>query len=303
MINLYQLQIFVAVGERGSFSAAADKFNLTQPGVSQHMRTLEDTYKVRLFIRNGPRIEMTEAGRRLLEIARPLVQQAEHLEESFSARLGEMRGKINVVYTRNSLANRHRLLTILAGFHQRYPQVQFALTQVNEQTALEGLLDRQIHFALLSTPPRQKILESLLLETDELVLALPVQHAWHDTQIEVAQLKNQPFLLITIGSDIRRLTEALLHTAGLNLADLNVVIELDELESLRLAIEAGLGIGLANSAFVRQYKAQLGYACFKFGERKIDLKREVYLCRNPSLVQAPSQERFWEYLKLQLNLA
>src|SRR3954453_7245327 len=120
MVNLYKLQIFVAASELVSFSAAAEEFKLTQPGVRQHIRVLEDTYKVKLFTRNGPRIELTEAGRNLLEVARPLVQQAALLEESFSAGLGEVRGRISLTYTKSTIAGLYLLPGLLQQFHQRH---------------------------------------------------------------------------------------------------------------------------------------------------------------------------------------
>src|SRR6476661_5560387 len=152
MVNLFQLQIFVAVSDRGSFSAAAEEFRLTQPGVSQHMRSLEETYKVRLFIRNGPRMELSEAGQRLLAAARPLVQQAVLLEESFSADLGDLRGKLSLVYTKNSTSALYLLPGLLAEFQNRHMAVTFAIYQAGEEIAMEKLMDRQAHFALFPGP-------------------------------------------------------------------------------------------------------------------------------------------------------
>ena len=303
MINLYQLQIFLAVCERGTFSAAAEQFNLTQPGISQHIRALEDTYKVRLFIRNGPHIELTEAGQHLVEAARPLVRQAEQLEENFSADLGDVRGRINLVYSRNSASALYLLPPLLADFHAKYDQIRFSLTQMPEETALERLLDREANFALLNRPPRQKSLESLLLHSDELRLVLPPGHPWHNDTIEPVFLKGQSFLLRHTGSETRRQTEALLRVAGLSLNDLKIVAELDSAEAIVLTVRAGLGLGLASECVVQTY-AQAGlvsWARLAVPSRSdLDLKREVYLSRLAVASgggRAPGQERFWEFAR------
>ena len=309
MLNLYQLQIFIAASDRGSFSAAAEEFNLTQPGVSQHIRGLEDTYKVKLFNRHGPRIELTEAGRRLLEAARPLVQQAALLEESFSAGLGEIRGRIDLTYTKNTTAGLYLLPGLLHQFHQRHEAVRFSLVQAGEESALEKLLDRETHLALLSNPPRQKSIESLLLHSDELVLVLPPGHPWHNTQVELASLKRQRFLMRASGSETRRRTEIVLRTAGLNLNDLEVVAEIDSVEGIILAAEAGLGIGLASRLVARRFTeaGQVGCAQLKLnesGEPGSELQREIYVVRQaagPGFERAPSLERLWEFLKFYLQ--
>lgn len=310
MVNLYQLQIFVAAGERGSFSAAAEEFNLTQPGVSQHIRVLEDTYKVKLFNRNGPRIELTEAGRRLLEAARPLIQQASLLEESFSAGLGEVRGRINLTYTKNTTAGLYLLPGLLNRFHERHEAVRFSLVQAGEEAAVEKLQDRETHLALLSRPPRQKSIESLLLHADELVLVLPANHPWHNTEVSLPELKKQPFLMRASGSETRRRTEIVLRAAGLNLNDLEVVAEIDSVEGIILAAEAGLGIGFASRTITQRFAeaGQVGYAQVKLPETKNetghDLKREIYVVRlaaGPGIERSPSLERLWEFLRYYLQ--
>ncbi|MBN9389434.1 MAG: LysR family transcriptional regulator [Chloroflexi bacterium] len=309
MVNLYQLMIFVAAGERGSFSAAAEEFKLTQPGVSQHIRGLEDTYKVKLFNRNGPRIELTEAGRRLMEAARPLIAQALLLEEAFNAGLGEVRGRINITYTRSTAAALYILPELLSQFHRRYDAVRFSLTQTGEDTALEKLQDRETHLALLSRPPRQKSIETLLLYSDELVLVLPPTHPWNGTQVSLADLKGQPFLLRASGSETRRRTEIVLRAAGLSPNDLNVVAEIDSPEGIILAAEHGLGLGFASQVIARQfaYNGQVGYAQVRLAgpssEPGFDLTREIFLGRlvAPGIERPPSLERLWDFLRLHLE--
>jgi DNA-binding transcriptional LysR family regulator len=310
MVNLYQLQIFVAASELGSFSAAAEEFKLTQPGVSQHIRVLEDTYKVKLFNRNGPRIELTEAGRRLLEAARPLIEQAALLEESFSAGLGEVRGRISLIYTKNTTTGLYLLPPLLTAFHRRHSAVRFSLVQTGEEAALEKLQDRETHLALLSRPPRQKSIESLLLHSDELVLVLPPGHPWQATEVDLSSLKGQPFLMRASGSETRRRTEIVLRSASLNLNDLEVVAEIDSVEGIILAAQAGLGIGLASQVVVERFAeaGQVAYARIKLsGEEAdpgFDLKREIFLARlavTPGIERAPSLERLWDYLRYQLQ--
>jgi DNA-binding transcriptional LysR family regulator len=74
-LNLDQLRAFVEVVERGSFTAAAKELNLTQPAVTHQVHELEQRFKVTLLERLGKRAYLTEAGEKLLEHARHLLEE------------------------------------------------------------------------------------------------------------------------------------------------------------------------------------------------------------------------------------
>jgi len=304
VINIYQLQIFLTVVDRGSFSAAAEELNLSQPAVSQHVRTLEEHYKVKLFARYGQRIELTEAGYGLLEPARHLIAEAIQLDERFSAGTGKLQGRITILYSHNAADAIYLLPKLFAGFYQKYPGVQFLLRNVSEEEAITRLLEREVAFAVLTHVPRQKTLESFLLQREQLVLVLPPSHIWAETKVTLPQLKGQRFILRQAGSETRRRLELLLRTGDLSLNDLQLVAEVDSTEAVALLVEAGLGLGLLPNTVAQGFK-QLGIAELSLSEKEIaigaDLKRELYLVRTlpgserPPL---PSQQRFWEDLHL-----
>src|SRR5689334_21808026 len=77
MINLWQLQVFLVVYETGSFSSAATRLHMTQPGVSQQIRSLENYLGTKLFVRRGHRVELTAAGEGLIDPARRLITLSE----------------------------------------------------------------------------------------------------------------------------------------------------------------------------------------------------------------------------------
>lgn len=307
MINLFHLQLFVEIVDQGSFTAAAKALNLSQPAVSQNIRALEESYKVKLFTRSGPHFELTEAGQRLLEAARPLIQQAQQVEESFNARLGEVHGRLNLAYSKNTAAL-YILPAMLAGFLAKHHGVRFSFTQTSEETALAMLLEKEVHFALLSSPPHQKAVESFMLQSAQLSLVLPPEHPWQDITVHLAGLRGQPFLLRSPGSQTRRMTEALLRSANLSLSDLQVVAEFDSSEGVILAVQAGLGVGFANSTIATRYAAhqQISLARLQLNESELttgnDLCHEIYLSQLTTFASSehpPSQKLFWDFLRSQ----
>ncbi|PMP74137.1 MAG: LysR family transcriptional regulator, partial [Chloroflexus aggregans] len=94
MLNTVHLQTFLAVVETGSFSAAAKRLHMSQPAVSQQIRTLEEQMGgVRLFRRSGQQMVLTLAGEQLLSNARELVAMAERTVQAVSALRGQIGGR------------------------------------------------------------------------------------------------------------------------------------------------------------------------------------------------------------------
>ena len=88
MINLWQLQVFLVVYETGSFSSAATRLHMTQPGVSQQIRSLENYLGTKLFVRRGHGVELTAAGEGLIDSARRLITLSETTERMLMSRRG-----------------------------------------------------------------------------------------------------------------------------------------------------------------------------------------------------------------------
>src|SRR6267378_7003685 len=74
-LNLDQLRAFVEVVERGSLTAAAKELNLTQPAVTHQLQELERRFQVSLVERFGKRAYLTQAGEKLIEHARNLLDE------------------------------------------------------------------------------------------------------------------------------------------------------------------------------------------------------------------------------------
>ena len=81
MLNNRHLEIFIAVYEEGSMTAAAMKIHMTQPAVSQTIREIENEYGTGMFERRGPKLFVTQAGEILYDYARRIMNLHEALDE------------------------------------------------------------------------------------------------------------------------------------------------------------------------------------------------------------------------------
>ncbi|WP_456446317.1 LysR family transcriptional regulator [Thiolapillus sp.] len=136
--RLKQLRAFCAAAKTGSISLAAEQLFLSQPTVTLQIQALERDMKVMLFERRGPKISLTPEGVVLNEIARPLVDGIEGLEENFNAHFGRLdSGELNIA------AGESTTLYILPEYIKRfataYPGIKIKLHNVTGRDGMAML--------------------------------------------------------------------------------------------------------------------------------------------------------------------
>jgi DNA-binding transcriptional LysR family regulator len=142
-----QLRSFCMAAKVGGFSKAADLLQLSQPSVSLQIQSLEKELNAKLFIRNGPKISLTDAGKKLLELAQPLVEQMDSLPTRFTAlHQPEDTTEINIAAGEASIL--YLLPSIIDQFKQRYPNVHIRLHNVSGKSGVEAIRKGDVDFAV-----------------------------------------------------------------------------------------------------------------------------------------------------------
>jgi DNA-binding transcriptional LysR family regulator len=193
-IELRQLRYFVAVAEELHFGRAAQRLQIAQPGLSHQIKGLERLLGVPLFIRDQRGVELTAAGRALLEHARLLLQLSERAVES--ARLA-VRGKKGLLKVGTPAGGIHALGNeLLRLFQSRRPDVQVEIHPGYGPQNIEELARRALDVAIVIAPfDRPEALRYLRLGNEELLLAIPEGHPLASLErIPRSDLLDEPFL-------------------------------------------------------------------------------------------------------------
>lgn len=142
------LQAFIQVAEQGSFSAAAESLELTQPAVSKRISALEEQLATKLFDRIGKQIGLTEAGELLLPRARRIIQEVrdtrtlvQNLTETVSGRLA---------LGTSHHVGLHRLPPVLRKFCGRYPEVAMDIAFMESEAAYAAVLEGDLEVAVIT---------------------------------------------------------------------------------------------------------------------------------------------------------
>ncbi|MCS7267742.1 MAG: LysR family transcriptional regulator [Geminicoccaceae bacterium] len=147
-LTLHQLRLFWTLAHARSLTQAAKQLGITQPALSQALAKLERLLGHRLVDRRSNKLELTDAGRFLLERAGRLLAEADALESGLQAYKAGLRGRVSV----GALASVARTL-VPAAFEQarlKVPELSLDVHELAPQEAIEGLYGRTLEVAVVS---------------------------------------------------------------------------------------------------------------------------------------------------------
>ena len=146
-MEIHQLQYFVAVAEEASFTRAAARVHVAQPGVSAQVRRLEAELGQQLLDRSGRSVRLTEVGAAVLPFARAALDALDGARLAVDQLAGLVRGRVTVGMVSGCALP--ALAGLLADFHGRYPGVAIALTEDGSDRLVELLRDGKLDLALI----------------------------------------------------------------------------------------------------------------------------------------------------------
>src|SRR5664279_5361455 len=248
MINLDQLRIFQAVAQSRSFTRAAALVHLTQPGISKHIKQMEEYFAVRLFDRSGKKVSLTEPGKILFEATQEIMAIIDAAERRIEDLKGLRGGRLRL--GSSFPVGVYLLPGVLANFRKHYPSVDVTL-DISLSEAIEARVSaNELDLGLVSHQPRESKLFSKAFMTDELVVILPRNHKWAaKKRIKPEDLATETFVVAARGAGTRTVVEERLKAMGIVLEK---VLEFGNLEGVKHAVEAGLGISIQARSVVRR---------------------------------------------------
>jgi len=253
-MELRQLEYFVAVAEEASFTRAASRVHVAQPGVSAQVRRLESELGQQLLDRSGRSVRLTEVGSAVLPFARAALDAVANARLAVDDLAGLVRGQVTVGMVSGCALP--ALAELLAGFHDRHPGVAIALVEDNSDRLVERLRDGRLDLALIGWAEQTPAdIDSVVLVDEELVAVVAPGHPLAGTgtgagagagaragggAITIRQLRDLPLVSLPRGTGVRAALDAACAAAGFTP---RIVFEAS---ALPMVVElAGRGLGLA----------------------------------------------------------
>jgi len=229
----FRLKVFYTVAKRLNFTKAAAELFITQPAVTKHINELEAYFKTSLFERSGnKKTVLTAAGELLLQHAEKIFELHRELEFDMNLLIKKHSGVLRI--GASTTVSQYVIPAVLAGFHQKFKDIQVQLVTGNTEDIEQALLGKELEMGIIegiSRNPQIKYEEYL---RDELVLVCARNNTSvkKDT-IKPEELKNYPLLLREPGSGTLDVIANALKPHQLKLSDLQVEMQLGGTESIK----------------------------------------------------------------------
>ena len=292
-----QLAAFCAVVERKSFSQAAERLGVTQPAVSLQVRSLEKRLGRKLLDRSGRRVEPTEAGAALYRSAQRMLQLEEQLvDELQAADGGELGGTLHVGASTGPGST--VVPVLLCEFQRANPGVAVSLSISDTQSVVERVAEREIELGVVGAARRHRGVVFEPFFRDEVVLAVPPQHGFANRTVTLAELREEPLVVMQEGAGVRQVIEDELRRAGIRLRELEPRLELGLQESAKAAVVAGYGVTFISRAAVSADLAAGTLATARV--EGLDPARDISLVRSAGRSPTRAAEAFLEFARERL---
>ena len=295
-MQIENFKIFADLVETKSFSKSAKINAITQSAVSQQARAMERHFKTLLVDRSQKQFQLTREGQRVYEASRELLrvydELAGELQEMKKIISGTIR--ISTIYS----IGLHELPPYIKQFLVDFPSVNVRLEYRRSNLVYDDILHNAVDFGLVAFPVKTRQIEQIPFRNDRLVLITHPNHplAKFSTEgVELKQLAKQKFIGFDPDIPTRKAVD---HIFRENKLDIEPVMEFDNIETVKRAVEIDHGIAIVPQATVLQEQKQGSLTVVTFKDR--EFTRPLAILHRKGRVLTPAMKKFVEILGLDL---
>jgi LysR family hydrogen peroxide-inducible transcriptional activator len=263
MPTLRQLEYIVALADTGQFVEAAKRCAVSQPALSKQVQQVEDMLGIELFERSRPKVIVTPAGQEIVRRARRLLLEARELVNAASAVAGEHHGSVRLGVIPTIAP--YGLPGLLAKLRQLFPEVSFAIQELQTDVLVKQLRAGAIDLGLLARPFDDEGLSGPDLIVEPFVLVAPSGHPLSvPEEIEPKEIAGASLILMQDGHCLRDQAIDVCRIAGTPPA---TSVTAASVATLVRMVESGLGATLLPaSALSTEVRSGMGLVARSFGE-------------------------------------
>ena len=294
-MQIENLKIFADLVETKSFSKSAKLNSLTQSAVSQQARAMERHFKVLLIDRSQKQFQLTREGQRVYESAKEML----HTYEMLLSELQEMKKvisgtiRISTIYS----IGLHELPPYIKRFLHDYPSVNVRVEYRRSNLVYEDILHNSVDFGLVAFPVKMRQIETVPFHTDRLVLITHPEHPLAKRgEVNVADLMGHKFIGFDPDIPTRKAVDQIFRE---NRLELDPVMEFDNIETVKRAVEIDHGIAIVPQATVVQESKQGTLSVLQFAGK--EFTRPLAILHRKGRVLTPAMRKFVETLSLDLS--
>ena len=292
-MEIRKLDALCKVIELKSFTRAAEAMLLSQPTISEHIRSLEVELGQQLIERHGREIDPTPAGQLLHRYARKILQTRSEAIQAVQQYSGTVSGRI--IIGSGTIPGTYVLPELIGSFRSLYPSIKATLRITGSQRIAAKVLAGEYEIGVVGAKWNEKGLEWTPVFSDELTVAVHPSHPWSKKKhVALQDICEQPFIMREPGSGTRKVFTTILKESGIHENSLQEVAEIGSTDAVKEAVKSGLGV-----AVLSKYAVRDDVQCGRLATVALDghdLWRSFYLIRRKNRTLTPVASLFFEYL-------
>ncbi|PTS99382.1 LysR family transcriptional regulator [Flavobacterium sp. HMWF030] len=228
----FRLKVFYTVALRLNFTKAATELYISQPAVSKHIQELEETYKTKLFERNGSKIALTLAGEILLKHTKNIFEIYREIDFDMSSFSKERQGLLRL--GASTTISQYIISPVLARFHQKQKDIKVNLLNGNTEQIENALINKEIEIGIVEGQSKNQSIKYIPFLKDELVLVCNTKNPFvKQNEISLDDLKTMKFITRERGSGTLEVIEYALKQVDFKITDLQIEMQLGSTESIK----------------------------------------------------------------------
>ncbi|HEX2861561.1 MAG TPA: LysR substrate-binding domain-containing protein [Lacunisphaera sp.] len=287
-MQIENFKIFADLVETKSFSKAAKLNGITQSAVSQQARAMERNFKTLMIDRSQKQFNLTREGQRIYESAKEILHVYEKLESELQEMKKVISGtiRISTIYS----IGLHELPPYVKRFLQAFPSVNVRIEYRRSNLVYEDILHNAVDFGLVAFPQKQRQIEQIPFRNDRLVLITHPNHPLaKGAEVDLKTLSGHKFIGFDPDIPTRKAVDTIFRD---NKLEITPVMEFDNIETVKRAVEIDHGIAIVPQATVQQELRQGTLAIVPFKGK--EFTRPLAILHRKGRVLTPAMKKFIE---------
>lgn len=290
-MQIESLKVFCDLTETESFTKAAQINSVTQSAVSQQISSLERQFKSLLIERSKKKFRLTREGQVLYEYSKQIIATYDALHSKLQEIKDIISGTIRVatIYS----IGLHDLPPYVKRFLKSYPTVNIHVEYRRANQVYEDVMGNVVDLGLVAYPNKDPKLEIVPIKKDPLVLVTHPHHPLGKAKsLKLKSIAGQKFIGFEPDIPTRKAIDKVLREHGI---DVNVVMEFDNIETVKRAVEIDAGIAIVPQSTITQEIQKQTLAAIQLDDA--DMFRPLAAIYKKTKVLSPAMKQFLSILK------
>lgn len=294
-IDFRHLETFCRVAHLKSFSKAADDLFLTQPTVSGHILSLEQSLALRLFDRTSREVHLTKAGEVFLKYASKILSFRKELLNALSEFSQGIKGDLSL--GASTIPGEYLVPKLMSDFKKEHPHFIIRLKIADTKEIVQHVLQDSVEFGIIGAKLNHPSLHFEKYEEDEIVVVAPSDHPLtRKKRVNIDELSKEPWIIREEGSGTQMAVEKALRKKGKSLKQFHVVMEMGSTSSVKEGVKAKLGLAFLSKRAAEEELSQRSLSQIDVEEIE-PISRQIYLVTHRGRTLSPLGMEFLRFLK------